>query len=117
MSSDSLASSVAARGQNTSDRRNVSLDLLKVAMAFAVVALHAGFLEEHSDFGNYITTQGLFRIAVPVFLLVNGFFFSAVLENDGSRIGLSELWGSTWFGCCSTRTPGFLSPTSLEPRA
>ncbi len=45
-------------------------------MTFVVLALHAGFLEEFSNFGNFVTTQGPFRIAVPVFLLVNGFFLT-----------------------------------------
>jgi surface polysaccharide O-acyltransferase-like enzyme len=60
--------------------RNISLDTLKLVMAFMVVGLHAGFLETLSPLGNFLTTQGLFRIAVPIFLIINGYFFFTVLK-------------------------------------
>ena len=55
--------------------RNVSLDILKLSMAFMVVAAHARFLSEISPLGEYLTVNGLFRIILPVFLIINGFFF------------------------------------------
>jgi len=55
------------------------LDALKLAMAFMVVGIHAGFLDGLSSLGNYLTTQGFFRIAVPIFLIINGFYFFAVV--------------------------------------
>lgn len=60
--------------------RNVSLDILKLAMAFMVVGLHARFLGEFSALAEFLTGNGLFRIAVPVFLTINGFFFYPVLS-------------------------------------
>ncbi|WP_417227915.1 acyltransferase family protein [Amphritea sp.] len=63
--------------------RNIALDLLKLSMAFMVVGLHAGFLGEFTSLGQYLTVNGVFRIAVPVFLLINGFYFHHILKNSG----------------------------------
>lgn len=62
--------------------RNVSLDVLKLLMAFMVVGLHAGFLGELSTLGSYLSVNGLFRVAVPVFLIINGFYFYPVLAKN-----------------------------------
>ena len=68
--------------------RNISLDILKLAMAFMVVGLHSGFLNEVSSLASFLAVNGVFRIAVPIFLLINGYFFFPVLEGDRTR---------TWF--------------------
>lgn len=44
-----------------------------------VVALHAGFLGDISSLGQYLTVNGIFRIAVPIFLIINGYYFYSVL--------------------------------------
>lgn len=62
--------------------RNVSLDVLKLLMAFMVVGLHAGFLGELSSLGSYLSVNGLFRVAVPVFLIINGYYFYPVLAKN-----------------------------------
>lgn len=46
-----------------------------------VVGLHAGFLSDISKLWNYLTVNGIFRIAVPIFLLINGFYFYSILNN------------------------------------
>lgn len=51
-------------------------------MAFMVVGLHARFLGEFSLLGQYLTVNGLFRIAVPIFLIINGFYFYPVLTKN-----------------------------------
>jgi surface polysaccharide O-acyltransferase-like enzyme len=48
-------------------------------MAFMIVGLHAGFLREFTSLGEYLTVDGVFRIAVPIFLIINGFYFYPVL--------------------------------------
>jgi hypothetical protein len=55
--------------------RNLALDLLKIVLAMMVVGLHAGFLNETSPLAFNLTCNGLFRLAVPMFLLINGFYF------------------------------------------
>lgn len=61
-------------------QRNISLDVLKLIMAVMIIALHAGFLSEDSALASYLTVQGVFRIVVPVFLVINGFFFFSVVS-------------------------------------
>lgn len=55
--------------------RNISLDILKIVMAMMVVAIHTTFLYDISEIASAITVDGIFRIAVPMFLLINGFYF------------------------------------------
>ena len=64
--------------------RNISLDLLKLGMAFMVVGIHAGFMADINPLVKYLTVDGLFRIAVPVFLIINGFFFYRSFEKKRS---------------------------------
>lgn len=63
--------------------RNITLDILKISLAFMVVGLHAGFLSDITSLGNYLTVNGLFRIAVPIFFIINGFYFyqTVIKEN------------------------------------
>jgi len=56
-------------------QRNITLDILKIVLASMVVAMHSGFLDDISNLGHYITVNGFFRIAVPIFVLINGFYF------------------------------------------
>lgn len=62
--------------------RNISLDILKIVMAYMVVGLHADFLGDISSVARYLTVNGLFRIAVPVFFVINGFFFYSALQTS-----------------------------------
>ncbi|MGX9417363.1 acyltransferase family protein [Vibrio sp. WJH972] len=63
--------------------RNIALDILKLSMALMIVGLHAGFLGDITPLGSYLTVYGVFRIAVPIFLLINGFYFySVILKNN-----------------------------------
>ncbi len=62
--------------------RNIALDILKLSMAFMVVGLHSSFLSDFTTVGGYLAGQGIFRIAVPVFLLINGFYFYHVLSKN-----------------------------------
>lgn len=55
--------------------RNLSVDLTKLAAAFMVVGLHANFLSDVSVLGSLATVNGLFRLAVPFFFLVSGYYF------------------------------------------
>jgi len=63
--------------------RNITLDLLKILMAFMVVGLHSGFLKDVSMLGYHLTVQGVFRLAVPAFFVISGFYFyGAVVKNN-----------------------------------
>lgn len=66
----------------TTLNRNIALDILKLTMSFMVVGLHTRFLSETSPLGESVTTNGLFRIAVPIFLLISGFYFFSVVTKN-----------------------------------
>jgi surface polysaccharide O-acyltransferase-like enzyme len=51
-------------------------------MAFMVVGIHAGFLGDLSLLGQHLTVNGLFRLAVPIFLIINGYYFFYVMSKD-----------------------------------
>lgn len=59
--------------------RNLPLDAFKVLLSVMVVGLHGGFLKEF-PLGNFLTVQGVFRIAVPTFFVINGYYFGAVKD-------------------------------------
>jgi len=61
--------------------RSLSVDILKIILACMVVGIHSGFLEDISDMGRYLTAGGLFRIAVPIFFVINGFYFFSVPQD------------------------------------
>ena len=56
-------------------KRNIGLDITKLILSFMVVGIHTHFLKDISSQANQLLENGLFTIAVPVFLLINGFFF------------------------------------------
>lgn len=55
--------------------RNLTIDILKIVLAFFVVFLHMNFLQDSHPTLSYVLVNGLFRIAVPVFLVITGFYF------------------------------------------
>lgn len=65
--------------------RNGALDILKAILALTVIGMHTGFLTDVSPLGAYLTSNGLFRAAVPLFLLINGYFFYNVVNDSSPR--------------------------------
>ena len=55
--------------------RNLSVDVLKIVMAIFVVLLHMHFLKNVYPTLSYVLVNGLFRLGVPVFLIVTGYYF------------------------------------------
>ncbi|MBB4804983.1 hypothetical protein HNP38_000255 [Chryseobacterium defluvii] len=55
--------------------RNLSIDLLKIVLAIFVVFLHSHLLRNSYPSLSYVLVNGLFRIAVPVFLIITGYYF------------------------------------------
>jgi surface polysaccharide O-acyltransferase-like enzyme len=45
-----------------------------------VVGLHSSFLDDISHLASFLTVNGLFRIAVPIFFIINGYYFYNVLK-------------------------------------
>ncbi len=55
--------------------RNLSVDVLKVVMAFFVVFLHMHLLKDVYPTISYVLVNGLFRLGVPIFLIITGYYF------------------------------------------
>lgn len=60
--------------------RNASLDVLKLVLAIMVVLLHGDFLHETGSLLAFFLHDGLFRIAVPTFFIINGYFLEPHLR-------------------------------------
>jgi surface polysaccharide O-acyltransferase-like enzyme len=59
--------------------RSLSVDALRLCLAVMVVFLHCNPASDLSPLLSYVTGNGLYRVAVPAFFMLSGyFFFSAV---------------------------------------
>ncbi|PTX63909.1 surface polysaccharide O-acyltransferase-like enzyme [Kordia periserrulae] len=67
------------------------LDIFKVIAALFVIGAHCHFLYEYSEVSFRIITNGIFRIAVPFFFCVNGFFLYAVFKNNRMQTWLKRV--------------------------
>lgn len=64
--------------------RSLSIDILKIVLAFFVVCLHLHILRDNYPSLSYVLVNGLFRMGVPVFLIISGYFFFYV--NDPAKL-------------------------------
>ncbi|NNP75087.1 hypothetical protein A7P54_18545 [Acinetobacter sp. Ac_3412] len=55
--------------------RNVALDILKLCLSFLVVMLHCSLFKNINETLYFTTVNGICRIAVPIFLLITGYYF------------------------------------------
>lgn len=91
--------------------RNVAIDILKLCLSFLVVMLHCHLFQDINQSVSYLTVNGICRIAVPIFLVVTGYYFFYVdsfkkLVHWGRRILiLYSIWMlvylSFWFSYSS----------------
>lgn len=71
--------------------RNLSLDLLKIFMAFFVFFIHLRVFSDTSHTIGYILNNGLFRVAVPVFIIINGFYLFDTISKKKTKLFLKKL--------------------------
>jgi|26BtaG_2_1085354.scaffolds.fasta_scaffold02347_6 surface polysaccharide O-acyltransferase-like enzyme len=62
--------------------RNLSLDYMKVLLAFFIVFIHGGLFYDFDKELSYIFVNGVFRIAVPLFFIINGYYFTVSNTNQ-----------------------------------
>jgi surface polysaccharide O-acyltransferase-like enzyme len=94
--------------------RNINLDLLKFVLSMMVVGIHALFLVD-IDWSLYdIVVNYVFRIAVPIFFMINGYFALKVVQSPQafgkwflSLLGLYVVWTAIY-------TPYFYNP-NMKP--
>ncbi|WP_297196090.1 acyltransferase family protein [uncultured Pluralibacter sp.] len=62
--------------------RNISLDILKVVLAIFVFSIHIQLFAKSLPVTGYLLTDGIFRLAVPLFIVINGFFLARIIGTD-----------------------------------
>lgn len=62
--------------------RNLSIDILKIILAFFVVFLHMHLLRDSYPELSFVLVNGIFRMAVPTFLIITGYYFYYVDNTD-----------------------------------
>ncbi len=78
--------------------RNLALDYLKMGLAISIVFLHTLIFYDLAPLLGHSLVQGLFRLAVPVFLIISGYYFFSVQDIQKYRnwlfriLGLYLLW-------------------------
>lgn len=58
--------------------RNISLDYFKLLLALLVITIH---LRPYSDSAKNFIGDGIARIAVPCFFVINGYFLASIINN------------------------------------
>ncbi|WP_028725871.1 acyltransferase family protein [Paracoccus zeaxanthinifaciens] len=61
--------------------RNSAIDPMRMGLALSVIALHTGFPDGLSGQAQQVLINGLYRLAVPVFALISGFFFLGAMRS------------------------------------
>lgn len=56
-------------------RRNYTIDFMRLIMAMFIVALHSNPFAEYSAFISYFPSQVLSRLGVPFFAAIAGYYF------------------------------------------
>lgn len=64
--------------------RNLSIDWFKIILALFVVLLHLDILTGRIPWLGFLLCNGLFRIAVPIFLVISGYYFVSI--DSGTKL-------------------------------
>ncbi|MDW3056451.1 acyltransferase family protein [Vibrio sp. 1978] len=67
--------------------RNSLIDKTKLVMAFLVIGIHSSLLIDISSFSYFVLVNGIFRISVPFFFLVSGYYFF-----NSQSTGMTLVW-------------------------
>jgi surface polysaccharide O-acyltransferase-like enzyme len=62
-------------------KRYIALDYLKLIMAFLVITIHVPIFTQ-APLLWFEISHGIARVAVPIFFIINGFFFQPLLNNS-----------------------------------
>lgn len=63
-------------------KRNLSIDILKIALAFLIVGLHGRIFKDFSIFLAYFFQNGISRAGVPLFLIISGYYFYSIKTKE-----------------------------------
>ena len=90
--------------------RSLALDLLKCVLALAVVAIHSSPLAAVSAGLNSVLINGLCRIAVPTFFVINGFYIAGALRDEASFARYMRRMGSLYLFWMLVYAPFYIAP-------
>lgn len=95
--------------------RSLSVDSLRLCLAVMVVFLHCNPASDLSPILSYVTGNGLYRVAVPAFFMLSGYFFYSAVQAGRAmgyvrRIGLLYglwmlLYLPLWYGALRVEAP------------
>lgn len=73
--------------------RNLALDYLKMGLAISIVFLHTLIFYDLAPLLGHSLVQGLFRLAVPVFLIISGYYFFCIQDVEKYKKWLFRIAG------------------------
>jgi hypothetical protein len=100
---------------NSTLSRDGVLDGFRMVLAVMVLALHAGSAAVGE--GAYLTVNGLFRIAVPVFFIMNGYYFSKACTNRATFLSWLKKAAGIYVFWMVLYLPCYLHPQTLSGAA
>ncbi len=62
--------------------RNKSIDFFKFAFSVGIIAIHISFMKNFTPQIYNMTAQGLFRLGVPFFFVVTGYYYYGRIQNN-----------------------------------
>lgn len=71
--------------------RSFNLDFTKVVLAFFVISIHTYFLSDINLIAFQTTVNGIFRIAVPLFSIISGYYFYFALKKGTAWLWMKKL--------------------------
>ena len=63
-------------------QRNQTIDLLKFVFSIFIIGIHAQIFKNTLPVAYYTITMGIFRIAVPFFFIVSGYYFYKRIQDN-----------------------------------
>ncbi len=72
--------------------RNAAIEYLKLILSIMVVGIHTHLFHEISPYLSYIFVNGIFRMAVPIFFIINGFYFYYSISKRGFYLWFKRMF-------------------------
>lgn len=58
------------------------IDILKFILANLIIVLHCAPLSAYTYYGNLLLSNGIARMAVPLFFCISGYFFFSKIDRE-----------------------------------
>lgn len=71
--------------------RDSAIDPLRILLALSVIALHTGFPDAAPALVQQVLFNGLYRLAVPIFALISGYFFLGAMRGGRAKSQLRRV--------------------------